>query len=169
MLQRDGRRGDERRTCERNGDERGHGGRRRDRGRRTDRGPAGRPGPRPLGVRTLADGVLSLQLAAGGACTLMLVAGTLDDRCAPELPEALYSAARACPGGLALDLRAVVVCDEAGVAALARAGEYARRAGHAVGLAASTPDLDRLMVLTDTLHLVADHLCADRIAARATV
>ena len=63
-------------------------------------------------------------------------------------------------GGLALDLRGVEVCDAAGVAALARACEHARRAGHAIGLAASTAHLDRLMVLTDSLHLVADHLDA---------
>ncbi|MEV7182332.1 hypothetical protein [Kitasatospora sp. NPDC093679] len=135
-------------------------------GRRTPE----RPDASPLGVRTLADGALSLQLAAGGPVTLLLMAGTLDDRCAVDLPEALLSAARACPDGLALDLRAVVACDEAGVAALARACEYARKAGHTVGLAASTAGLDRLMVLTDTLQLVAaDHLDIGPDAVRAPV
>ncbi|MCU7827258.1 hypothetical protein [Kitasatospora sp. DSM 101779] len=51
-------------------------------------------------------------------------------------------------------------CDAAGAAALAQACVYVRRSGHVVGLAASTAELDRLMVFTDTLHLVADHLDA---------
>lgn len=93
--------------------------------------------------------------------TVLVFSGVLDGRCAPELPDALFAAARACPKGVALDLRPVESCDEAGVAALARACEYARRAGHPVGLAASCARLDWLMVLTDTLHLVADHLTAD--------
>ncbi|MFD0532172.1 hypothetical protein ACFQ1I_45490 [Kitasatospora arboriphila] len=62
-----------------------------------------------------------------------------------------------------------MACDEAGVAALARACEYARKSGHTVGLAASTAGLDRLMVLTDTLQLVADHLDIGPDAVRAPV
>ncbi|MFD9123543.1 STAS domain-containing protein [Kitasatospora sp. NPDC059571] len=113
-----------------------------------------------LGAHALADGALQLRLAAGRPAAVLLLSGALDSRCALELPEALLAAVRACPDGLALDLSGVDVCDEAGVAALARACEHARRFGHPVGLAASTADLDRLMVLTDTLHLVADHLDA---------
>ncbi|WP_431676133.1 STAS domain-containing protein [Kitasatospora sp. KL5] len=122
--------------------------------------PGTAPASEPLGVRTLAEGALSLRLAAGRRVTLLVVSGTLDARCAPELPDALLATARACSDGLALDLRGVEVCDAAGVAALGRACEHARRAGRPIGLAASTPDLDRLMVLTDSLHLVADHLDA---------
>ncbi|WP_354644165.1 STAS domain-containing protein [Kitasatospora camelliae] len=128
-------------------------------------GDSGLPGAAaaavPPAVRTLAEGVLSLRLAAGRSVTLLLVTGTLDARCAPELPEALVAAAGDGPGGgLALDLRGVEACDTAGVAALGRACEHARKEGYAIGLAASTADLDRLMVLTDSLHLVADHLDA---------
>ncbi|MEW1912999.1 STAS domain-containing protein [Kitasatospora sp. NPDC085895] len=120
-------------------------------------GDSSTPGPAELGERAIAEGALTLRLAAAGSATVLLMAGVLDARCAVELPEVLLSAARGCPGGLALDLRGVGECDEVGVAALGRACEHARRAGNPVGLAAATADLDRLMVLTDALHLVADH------------
>ncbi|WP_030273047.1 STAS domain-containing protein [Streptomyces sp. NRRL B-24484] len=127
-----------------------------------DRSPSGPAQPdEPLGVRTLGGGALRLRLTAGRPVAVLLLSGTLDSRCAPELPEVLLAAARACPDGLALDLRGVEECDAAGVAALGRACEHARMSGHPLGLAASTADLDRLMVFTDTLHLIAGHLDAD--------
>ncbi|MEV8100308.1 STAS domain-containing protein [Kitasatospora sp. NPDC085879] len=125
-----------------------------------DRRPPGSEAPGPLGVRTLAGGVLSLRLAAAPGVTALLVSGVLDGRCAAELPGELLAAAGACPEGLVLDLQGVGECDAAGVVALAGACEHARQAGHSIGLAASTAELDRLMVFTDTLHLVADHLDA---------
>ncbi|MFC8452338.1 STAS domain-containing protein [Kitasatospora sp. NPDC057223] len=88
----------------------------------------------------------------------MLVAGVLDGQCAREMRQALLAAARACPGGLALDLSGVREGDLQGVAALVAACEAVRAAGHPVGLVAASAQMDGLMVLTGALHLLIDHL-----------
>nr|WP_257019568.1 STAS domain-containing protein [Streptomyces sp. TLI_235] len=121
-----------------------------------DRRPPGSEAPGPLGVRTLAGGVLSLRLAAAPGVRALLVSGVLDGRCAAELPGELLAAAGACPEGLVLDLQGVGECDVAGVVALAGACEHARQAGHSIGLAASTAELDRLTELQDLTDLAAD-------------
>ena len=92
--------------------------------------------------------------------TRLVVTGRLDVSCGQSLPEVLLSAARSSPGGLALDLSGVEACDMAGAVTLAGACERARTAGHPVGLAAASPEMDRVMVLTGTLHLVADDVAA---------
>ena len=111
-------------------------------------------------MQVVCGGAALLHLREGRGMTRLVVSGRLDVSCGQSLPEVLLSAARSSQGALALDLSGVEACDMAGAVTLAGACERARAAGYPVGLAAASPEMDRMMVLTGTLHLVADDIDA---------
>ncbi|MFF4101884.1 STAS domain-containing protein [Streptomyces sp. NPDC001903] len=89
-------------------------------------------------VRVRPDG-------AGGA--LVVVAGEIDQDCAPELGEALASALRAHPGAMVVDLAGVTFCDCTCLNVLLQAR---RKAGARFSVRNISARMSRLLELTGT-------------------
>ncbi|WP_225851144.1 STAS domain-containing protein [Streptomyces sp. HPF1205] len=103
-----------------------------------------------LPVRVVRDlhGDMCVRLTEGGGRTRAVVTGEVDHGCAPTLERVLLDGLGQSPGGLLLDLGGVSFCDCAGLNALLRVRHRAIGGGREVTIAALSPAVERLFVLT---------------------
>lgn len=106
-------------------------------------------GPAVQVVRDL-HGDMCVRLTADAGGTRAAVTGEVDHGCAPTLERVLVDGLGQSPGGLLLDLGGVSFCDCAGLNALLRVRHRAIGSGRELTIAALSPPVERLFVLTGT-------------------